>query len=460
MTGSQRALFTFALLVFALASFYTSLAMLTRVTPWLFPGKDITDIPGIGSGLDITRSVVQIQKPGADDLVNKRINLLIMGTDQRPIPGIEKLPDDQRYLGTHTDTLMVATIDPLSKTISFLGFPRDMVIDIHPASGRTYEDRINASFGVGLAQGHTVDAAAGQLEKDIKANFGIDVNNYVLLDFKGVEKLVDAIDGVDVDISGDLAVYSWFYSDDDQTGRYVNFPPGKQHLNGYNAVAFGRNRDPSDTSRILRQQLVLQAAISKAFGLGLLNPTAWPDLWDAYASTLRTDIPKSKMFGYMPLLKDTNGRSSTYSLGEPVNGTPTVWGGMLGDASVLFWNPENVQYILNQAFTKAAYGASVVEIQNAYGDGGVTQATGLGRYFVYAKGLPTVNYGPDRPVQPQTTVILYSESKRTVAEDIAKWLNIPPTAIEVETQEGSSNAPDVVVVIGANYHLPGSGAGT
>src|SRR5204863_8393594 len=120
------------------------------------------------------------------------------------------------------------------------------------------------------------------------------------------------------------------YSDDDRNGRYVNFPAGKQHLNGYNAVAFGRNRDPSDTSRILRQQLVLQAAISKAFGLGLLNPTPWPDLWDAYASSIRTDIPKSKMFGYMPLLKDTNGRSSTYSLGEPVNGTPTVWGAMLG----------------------------------------------------------------------------------------------------------------------------------
>lgn len=456
VSSAQRILFVLALLTVGLAMLYTSVALLTRVTPALFPGKDVGDIPVFGNGLDAVRGVTQVEKPGADSIVNKRINLLILGSDERPNPASAQLADDQRYMGTHTDTIMVATIDPLAKTMSFLGFPRDMVIDINPAAGRPYGDRINASFGVGLAEGKTVEAGAKQLMKDMKANFGIDIDYYAMVDFKGVETLVDALDGLDVNIPGDLAVFNWYYSDDDRNARYVSFPPGEQHLNGYNAVAFGRNREPSDTSRILRQQIVLKAAIAKVFDKGMLDPTAWPGLWDTYSSSMRTNVPKSKMPGYAALLKETNGRATTYSLGDPVNGKETVWGGMLGDASVLFWDAENVQYTLNQAFTKAAYSAAVVEIQNGYGPNGNAQTATLGRWFVYAKGLQIVNYGPDRPVQPGPTLIIYDKAKQDIADDIATWLNIPPSAIQVDESQTGEGVPDIIVVIGQDYRVPGT----
>lgn len=453
LTGSQRFLFVLALVTFGLASTYTGVALLARVTPALFPGRSIANIelPGLGNLPD----KVGIKAPDENSSFNRRINLLIMGVDQRPLgPNPESLPDDVRW-EARTDTLMVATIDPVAKTMSFLGFPRDMLIDIRPPQGGQYEDRINASFVTGLEAGKTADAGAKQLEKDLKANFGIDINYYVLMDFQGVEKLVNAVGGVDLDIPYELSVPSWFYSDDDEHGVYVSFPAGQQHLDGYHAVAFGRNRDPSDMARVKRQQLVLKAALAKVFSQGLLSPDTWPGLWDAYISTIKTDIPKNLMPGYALLLRDTNGKSNFFSVGDPVNDKPTVWGETTAaGASVLRWDPDNVQYWLSQTFTKAAYSQSSVEIQNGYGDDGAARAASLGRYLAYSRGLPTVYYGPDQAQQPETTITLYSDSKRVLAEDIAKWLNIPKEQIRTLSKGDDATLPDVVIVIGRNYKIP------
>lgn len=456
LTRAQRFLFVLALVTFGLASSYTGVSLLSRITPALFPGRTLGSLAssvGIPT-LPNLPTLPGISTQNDDTVFNKRINLLIMGVDQRPLGKYaDSIPDNERWKA-RTDTLMVATIDPVSKTTSFLGFPRDMVFDIH-TQNYTYGDRINASFIAGLDNGGSVDAGAAQLEKDLKLNLGIDINYYVLMDFTGVEKLVDAVGGVDIDVPDDLAIYGWFYSDDDINGRFVTFPPGKQHVDGYHAVAFGRNRDPSDMARVKRQQVVLKAALQKVFNEGLLSPDTWPGLWDAYNTTIRTDIPYSRMAGYALLMQSTNGRATFYSAGDPVDGRPTVWGitTELG-ASMLEWDPDNVQYWLSQTFTKAAYSQSTVEIQNGYGDGGTARVASLGRYLAYSKGLPTVQYGPDQPPQADTTITLFGESRRVLAEDIAKWLGIPKEQIKLASKNGDATLPDVVIVIGRNYKIP------
>ncbi|MDZ7727665.1 MAG: LCP family protein [Dehalococcoidia bacterium] len=127
-------------------------------------------------------------------------------------------------------------------------------------------------------------------QTDLKLNFDIEIDNYVIMDFDGVSELIDAIGGVDVTIPEDLAVYDWWYSD--ESGRrppeYLSFPPGETHLNGYEAVAFGRNRSPSDLERIERQQLVLQAAASQAFNIGLLRDPM--GAYDAYKDVVKHDF--------------------------------------------------------------------------------------------------------------------------------------------------------------------------
>ena len=439
---AERLLFVFALLTFLLASLYGTLAMLGRVTPMLFPGKNILNIPGIAQIGGVAPGVAP---PAASDIQNRRINLLVMGLDRRP---------GESDISGRTDSLLVASIDPVTKTTNMLSFPRDLWIDIHTPDGRVHQDRINASFATGVNSGKSAEAGAEQIKRDLRENFGIDISHWVVMDFHAVQQLIDAVGGIDIDIPYELSVGRWYYSDDDVHARYVSFPAGAQHLDGYHAVAFGRNRDPDDFSRVKRQQLVITTALSKVFSLGLLNNPG--GLYDSYSNLIQTDVPKSKMPGYGLLLKDTGGRNRSFSMGDPVNGLESVEGWTTPDGrSVQLWNLENAQYWLSQVFTRSAYANSNVEIQNGYGgDDGAVRAAALGRYLAYSKGLPTVYYGPDQPVQPATSIVLYGD-KEQLADDVARWMNLPGSSIRVLPKTDSS-LPDVVIVVGKDFKIPGT----
>jgi polyisoprenyl-teichoic acid--peptidoglycan teichoic acid transferase len=450
LSPTQRLLFVMALFTFGLASIYTSVALITRVTPALFPGKNFADIPIVG---DISAKL-PVAAPGVNSSFNKRINLLILGVDQRPYASDESLPDEVRFQG-RTDTIMVATIDPVTKQLSFLGFPRDMLVDLSGPNVPSSPWKINEAYTYGVLQGNSVDSGAHQLEKDMKNDFGIDIDYYVVMNFTAVQKLVDAVGGVDVTIPDDLGVYGWFYSDEGNVPpHYVTYASGPFHFDGYNAVAFGRNRDPSDFTRVKRQQLILKGVLSKAFSQGLLDIGGFADLYSAYKKTITTDMPYSKMAGLAPLLKDTVGSSLTYSLGDPVDGQPTTWSGDYYGASVDYWNPDNVAYWIDQTFTKASYSQSTVEIDNGYGDDGSVRSASLGHYLKFGKGLPTVYYGADEPAQPETTITLYDSNKQQLADDIAKWLNVGQQNMLVKDKSADATLPDVIITIGRDYQVP------
>jgi anionic cell wall polymer biosynthesis LytR-Cps2A-Psr (LCP) family protein len=167
----------------SLTSAYTSLALLARITPALFPGQALEDV--LPNGLP-TGGIAK--GTGDDSVFNRRINLLIMGLDTRPDqlenPG---LTTEERYAG-RTDTLMVASVDPVTETINFLSFPRDLVIDVYPKQGRPYKTRINESFIEGLQRDGKVESGAEQVERDLQKNFSIELDYWVPLDFRGVEK--------------------------------------------------------------------------------------------------------------------------------------------------------------------------------------------------------------------------------------------------------------------------------
>ena len=126
-----------------------------------------------------------------------------------------------------------------------LAVPRDTLVEI-PGGG---QDKINAALAYGGP-----DLTVETLENLT----GVRIGNYVVLDFGGVEEIVDALGGVTLDVEEPISY--------GLGGRYVAIPAGKQTLSGFEALAYVRYRGTptADIGRIGNQQKFLSALVREA----------------------------------------------------------------------------------------------------------------------------------------------------------------------------------------------------
>ncbi|MDF2960044.1 MAG: transcriptional regulator [Paenibacillus sp.] len=169
----------------------------------------------------------------------QRVNVLLLGGDSR---GMKKNEVPR------SDTLIVASIDPTTKKAYLFSILRDTYVKI-PGSG---EDRINAALALG---------GPNLAMKTVGDLLGIPVQYYVYTDFKGFIALVDAIDGIDINVEKDMK-----YSDAEDGHEYdINLKKGMQHLDGKMALQYVRFRHDalSDFARTERQRNFMQAVAQK-----------------------------------------------------------------------------------------------------------------------------------------------------------------------------------------------------
>src|SRR5688572_2891588 len=143
-----------------------------------------------------------------------RTNILLLGTDDSP----------ERGAVGRTDTIILTTVVPLKPYVGMLSIPRDLWVSI-PGIG---EQRINtAYFFAESSQPGTAPQAATQTIRD---NFGVPVRYYAVIHMLGLVSVVDALDGVDIQLDAPMA----------------GLPVGGHHLNGSDALAFVRERNSTD----------------------------------------------------------------------------------------------------------------------------------------------------------------------------------------------------------------------
>lgn len=202
----------------------------------------------------------------------ERVNILLLGVDQRDTGEIPR-----------SDTIIVVSIDPVTKQVGMMSIPRDMKVEI-PNHG---EDKINAAYSIGAQQSIT---GPGLVRATIEYNFHITIHYTAVVDFKGFQKIVDTLGGVTLDVQAPI-------KDDQYPGAENNFTrvyfhSGLQHMDGAAALQYARTRhDDNDFARGNRQQQVLMALRSQATTLNLI--TKAPALLDDLGNTLKTDIPPS-----------------------------------------------------------------------------------------------------------------------------------------------------------------------
>lgn len=211
--------------------------------------------------------------PVADPLLGTdgRLTLLLLGSDARA-----------SHPGNRTDAVMVVSLDPTTGQSAAFSVPRDTVGFPMPTSG-TYSGKVNALFQ--HLQAKNGRGASG-MKQAVSRAFGIEIDNYVLIGFTGVLRLVKAVGGVDVTL--EKAYYDPYYWVNSRTQGW-GLPKGKSHLNANDALIFARSRKgDSDFGRARRQQILVMAAVSKVRTRGLDD---LPKLISIAKDWVRTDLP-------------------------------------------------------------------------------------------------------------------------------------------------------------------------
>jgi len=215
-----------------------------------------------------------------------RINFLLMGIDLRP----------GEYGPARTDTLIIVTLDPVGKNVGMLSLPRDLWVTI-PGFG---ENRINTAYFSGEASKYPGGGAA-LAEKTIQYNFGIPINYYIVINFVGFRKMVDALGGISIDVPREI--YDPSFPDDTYGYRPLYIKAGVQRMDGDMALAYARTRhEDNDFGRMKRQQQVLMAIKQQALTPSVL--TKLPALWAARENMLLTDLTLDKIVQFAQIARD------------------------------------------------------------------------------------------------------------------------------------------------------------
>ncbi len=244
------------------------------------PTADTGADSGLPSSLDVLRNVVEAGTdrgdPGRDEAWGGReaLNILVLGIDRRAAGG------DQ-----NADVIILARVDLVTKRVSGVSIPRDLLVQI-PGYG---QDKINSAYNYGV-EARPDDPTAGlALVRDtVEDAFGVPIDDYVLVDFEGFETVVDAVGGIDITVPE--AIRDEAYPSADNGTEVVEFPAGRQHMSGEQALKYARIRNPdSDDQRRERQFQVIMALFEKGQGIGSI--TRANEIILALGDSVQTSFP-------------------------------------------------------------------------------------------------------------------------------------------------------------------------
>jgi LCP family protein required for cell wall assembly len=262
-------------------------AQLPAVTFSDFPINDPMDIdaaaPQAAGTPDPNAPITAVEPvPTWDVSKLERVNILLLGVDQRPsqtIPGL-------------TDTMMLVTIDPAHGQVGMLSIPRDTWVKI-PA----YEiyNKINTAHRFGEVKDYPGGgpALAKQTVSDL---IGYPVHYYVRVNFDGFREIIDLVGGVYIDVPRDLSDPT--YPDENYGYDPLFIPAGRQLMDGTLALKYARTRHvDNDFERGRRQQQVILALRDKVLSQDML-PTLirnLPALVRSLSQSIQTDVPLDRL---------------------------------------------------------------------------------------------------------------------------------------------------------------------
>lgn len=374
-----------------------------------------------------------------------RINILILGVGGAGHDGPEL-----------SDTMMVASIDPKTKDVAMLSIPRDLYVKI-PGHGYGKINSANSDGGPQLA------------EQVVQNVLGIPIHYFVKVDFSGFKQAVDAVGGVD--IYNKTLLSDPEYPCDTNQARACGFrlAAGQYHMDGTLALKYARCRKGTcgnDFGRAARQQDVLVALRQRALQLSTLtNPVKVAGLIDALGGHVKTDLQMNDIQKLAVMLKDIN----TAKINQKVLSTDP--GGLLTESSgpstgyieypsAGMFNYSDIQDLAHNLFVDhyITDENALVQIQNGSGISGLAGRAQVSLKAAHYNVLDPINAAQ---YYAHTTLIDYTGGKKPYTVNFlehrfgvtVKRQSPPPTTTPAA---GAAQTPDIVVILGADYHEPGT----
>lgn len=240
--------------------------------------------------------------------VDGRFNVLLLGADS-----------GKTRVGTRPDSITLASIDSDTGRTALFSLPRNLENVTFPP-GTPAAKALPKGWDCGdeclingiytWATEHpsafpgAKDPGAEAMKQVVSQTLGIPVNYYVIIDLDGFRSLIDALGGIDVNVKERVPIGGgtskiWGYIE-----------PGKQHLNGFRALWYGRSREgASDYARMARQRCVMQSMLEQ-----LDPPTVlrrFQKIAKAGKDVVATDIPAAHLATFIDLATQARSKKVT-----------------------------------------------------------------------------------------------------------------------------------------------------
>ncbi len=221
-----------------------------------------------------------------------RFTVLLLGSDAGPYRS-----------GARTDTMVLVSIDPATRSAVMIGVPRNLAhVPFPPGPMQRqfpegFDNIANAVYGYGTSHpsmfGHVKDPGATAVEQAVSAATGLEIDDWAMVDLDGVVGVVAALGGVTLDVPVEIK---------ERVSPYVvggpwisaDIRPGRQHLTADEVYVYIRARHlDSDYQRMGRQRCVLAAIGDRLTGPRLI--TSYPSLAAVISRNVSTDIPRSRL---------------------------------------------------------------------------------------------------------------------------------------------------------------------
>lgn len=386
------------------------------------------DIAESGTGVENLPPVPEAQAPEIEYPKwdgGSRVNIAFFG-----LRGGETAGEDCPLC---TDTIIVFTVDPVSKTAGMISVPRDMYVNIPGSSGCSGANdgfcRINTAWTTGEAL-KLPGGGPGLAMKTVSLFLGVPIHYYAQVDFDTFVDMVKLIGGIDIYVDKEYRLKKLGGGKD--VIRITCC--GMRHLTGQAALAYARCRsasqgcDDGDVGRAHRQQQVIFAIRDRVLDpnmFGELMANA-PELYNTMQAGIQTNMPFEDGLKLAALMRDIPfDQIQTGVIDDHmVNFGNVTLGGQ--NAAVLLPIPDKIREVRDKIFTTSgptspiaqgdptalmqADGARVQVTNNSY-TAGLDQRTGN---FLLSQGMQVTGIGAPTGASDSTVVVLHSAKLYTL----------------------------------------------